>query len=346
MPPTLDRDSASKLALTPDPGGGSGPRTGVSVIIPCYNEEENVEAAYQAVVGELAAYDLDILFVDDGSTDGTLAAIRRVAADDVRVRHLTFTRNFGFEAAFSAGFRYARRPWSLQLDADLQFPAGEGAKLISRALEGYDAVYGVREQRHDPLVRRCASRIYHFAASRVLGIAIPPGATTFRVVRTSLAQRIVAMRLSTPYFMATIPRLTANFTTVPIAHRPRERGRSKFRLHRLASHAFDLYLGFSTRLRGGLVLTTVAVAAACVLESVLAAAGVLTGDGLGAVALMDAAVALCAAAMFGRYLVMGYDHAQRGPFYCVREANFPVDQADLLEPVPAESGAGVVGAVG
>src|SRR5262252_7262658 len=97
-------------------------RIGISVVLPCYNECDNIQEAYEAVVDGLSDYDIELVFVDDGSTDGTLAAIRGLAGLDPRVRYLSFTRNFGFEAAFSAGFRYSAKPWILQLDTDMQFP--------------------------------------------------------------------------------------------------------------------------------------------------------------------------------------------------------------------------------
>src|SRR5262249_29439550 len=139
--------------------------------------------------------------------------------------------------------------------------------------------------------------------------------------------RIVDLRLATPYFMATIPQLTSRYTTVGVAHRPRVRGRSKFRLHRLASHALDLYFGFSTRLRGAAILLLSAAAACC-----LALVGAPLGRLLPALALLAAACSLGSLAVFGRYTMMTYAAAQRGPLFCVREANVTVAAADLLVP--------------
>ncbi|HEY9389211.1 MAG TPA: glycosyltransferase family 2 protein [Mycobacteriales bacterium] len=309
----------------------------ITVVVPCHNEADNVEDAYRAVVAALADHDLDLLFVDDGSTDGTLSILRRIADTDPRMRYLSFTRNFGFEAAFSAGFRYAGAPWVLQLDADLQFPPTEARKLISRACDGYDAVYGVRENRDDPVIRRYASRFYHFVGERVLGIRIPPGATTFRVLRTSLAQRIVNSAPTVPYFMGTVPLLTSRYTTVRVAHRARAHGKSKFRLRRLASHALELYFGFSTRLgalvTGALLLAAVATAAV----GILSAAGVVGTAGTLQAALFAQALALLALAAATRYLVMPFAAHQRPVLFCIREANFPVRPADLLEPVPYDA---------
>jgi glycosyltransferase involved in cell wall biosynthesis len=312
-------------------------RVGVSVVLPCYNEADNIQAAYTSIVDSLSEYDLELVFIDDGSTDGTLSTIRRLADVDPRVRYLSFTRNFGFEAAFSAGFRYSTKPWALQLDIDMQFPAGEAAKLIDRALEGYDAVYGVRLHRFDPLVRKWASTAYHVVGGRMLGIRIPPGATTFRVIRTALAARIVDLRLATPYFMATVPQLTSRYTTVPVSHRPRLHGRSKFRLHRLASHALDLYFGFSTRLRALAIFLLVVAAGCCAVLAAVALVGMPPGRTVVGLASAASACTLVSLAIFGRYTMMTYATAQRGPLFCVREANCAVADSDVLAPHPIDA---------
>ena len=87
-------------------------RFGLTAVIPCYNEVESIGPAYAEIVSDLAGYDLELMFVDDGSADGTLDKIRELAATDSRVRYISFARNFGLEAAFSAGYRYAGKPWS------------------------------------------------------------------------------------------------------------------------------------------------------------------------------------------------------------------------------------------
>jgi glycosyltransferase involved in cell wall biosynthesis len=317
--------------IRPAPGQHSE-RVGVSVVLPCYNEVDNVHKAYESVVDGLSSYDIEVIFVDDGSTDGTLAAIQRIADIDPRVRYASFTRNFGFEAAFSAGFRYSTKPWILQLDADMQFPATEAPKLIARAVDGFDAVYGVRLHRHDSLIRVWASTAYHAIGRRMLGISIPSGATTFRVIKTPLAHRIVNLRLATPYFMATIPQLTSRYTTVPVVHRPRARGRSKFRLHRLASHALDLYFGFSTRLRALTIFLLVVAMVCCVTMAGLTLSGMLPVRLLATLSLAAAACTLLSLALLARYTIMLFAAFQRGPLYCIREANFVVSAGDLLAP--------------
>jgi polyisoprenyl-phosphate glycosyltransferase len=304
-------------------------RFSLTVVVPCLNEEDNVEPAYREIITELGQYDdLEVLFVDDGSTDGTLARIRALAADDPAVSYLSFTRNFGLEAAFSAGYRYARHPWVLHLDADLQFPPAEAHKLVSRAQQGYDAVFGVRVGRQDRWFRKVASTL-HERIARVLGIELPPGGTTFRLVRTELARRIVDLRLGTPYFLATLPRLTRHWTTVPIAHRPRLRGAPKVTVRGLARHAIELFMSFSVRPIG---FAGAVCLAAAVVAALAAALALVPGGGrlAGALAGLALAGGLFALAVVARYLVHIAHSQPRMPQFLVREATVPVRAEELL----------------
>jgi glycosyltransferase involved in cell wall biosynthesis len=307
----------------------------MTVVVPCFNEAENIRPAYTEIVAELGGYDaLELLFVDDGSTDGTLAEIKAVAAADDRVHYLSFTRNFGLESAFSAGYRYAGRDWVLHLDADLQFPPAEARRLVLAATAGnYDAVFGVRVDRKDRWLRRAASGLHDFIARRLLHIEIPPGATTFRLVRTALARRIVELDLGTPYFLANVPRLTNAWTTVPTEHRARVRGEPKVNIRGLARHAMGLFTSYSDR-------PMAAAAGAMLLATLLCLTGAITAIFGGLTAtfeLFGLAGVIGFAALFVtvRYLV----HIARGqpsaPKYLVREANLPIAAADLLAPLPA-----------
>lgn len=234
----------------PDPpAAAAGPepyRTGLSVVIPCYNEEANIGATLDEVLTEFDDLDLEIVCVDDGSSDGTLEVLRRRAAEDPRINFVSFTRNFGVEAAFSAGYLYASRPWLVHLDADGQFPAAEARRLID-ASQGLDAVFGVRAVRHDPWLRKVGSAVNQFVARRVLDIELPAGGTCFRLVRTDLARAVVNLRLGSPYFLATLPRLTDRWSVVPVAHRARGDGSARVRFFQLAGQAMDLWFAFSRR---------------------------------------------------------------------------------------------------
>lgn len=303
---------------------------GVTAVVPCYDEAESIVPAYAEIVAVLGDYDLELMFVDDGSTDGTLERIRELAKADTRVEYLSFARNFGFEAAFSAGYRYAGKPWVVHLDADLQFPPTEVHKLVAGAQAGYDAVFGIRANRHDSWHRRWGAKAYHGLGRRVLGIEMPAGATTFRIVRAEVARRIVDLRLGTPYFLATVPRLTNRYTTVAVEHRPRMRGRSKFRLTRLVGHALELYVAFSRRAVHGVALLTLAVAGLAAALALAGAVGWLGGTAATVTTLVAQAAGLLGIAVLLRYVVLLADAAPRPALYYIREASVPVDRADHL----------------
>lgn len=317
----------------------SAASTGLTVLVPCLNEGAGVRRLHAEVTAALAGIDeLELLLVDDGSTDDTLAQIRALAAADPRVRYLSLTCNGGLEAAQAAGYRYASKPWTAQLDCDLQCPPSEIPKLLAKAGQGYDIVFGIREHRQDPLWRRWASSAQHWLARRAFGIELPVGATTFRVVRTGVAQTVGELRHGLPYFLATVTRLGARYACVPVAHRGRLAGGLRFRLTRLFGDTFALLFGHSWRpLNGGYLVAALGLAGALAL-AVLGLAG-LAGPGLlGAGAVVLAGTALATVAVVGRYLHRLLLDQQRIRPYYIREANLPIYPEDRLdggrEPVP------------
>lgn len=304
---------------------------GLTAIVPCHNEVECIDRCYETIARELERYaDTEILFIDDGSTDGTLERIKHFADHDERVRYISFSRNFGLESAFTAGFTYASKPWSVQLDADLQSPPSEMHKLIGRALDGFDVVFAVRTARADRRHRRLGTWLHQTIATRTLGIRLPIGASVFRVARTSVARRIVESRYSTPYFLAVAPLVGARYDLVPTAHSPRQAGAGKWRLRQLAAHAMELFVGYSYRpliacYGLGMALTPVLVLALMVgsLRSDVA----LTSW----VAAVAALLGLCLSTVVARYLVrIMRVQAIDSPSYLVREANIWIDPDDHL----------------
>jgi polyisoprenyl-phosphate glycosyltransferase len=323
------------------PVAADSPKLEISAVVPCYNEAESVDLAYERITRELERYgDVEVIFVDDGSTDATLERVRALAAADPRVKYLSFARNFGQEAAFSAGFKYAAKPWTVQFDADLQWPPEEVHKLLARTAEGYDVVFGIRERRRDPWFRRLGAAASQWVARAWLGIEVPMGASAFRVVRSSVAKKIVALRLDTPYFIATVPRVGASYTSVPIVHHPRLHGVSKWSVRKLAVHALELLFGFSLRPIALAYLFSVAAVLLGLAAAVLDLAGRLDAAGIARAALAVQILTLVALALVARYLVRLVKGQGRGPQFYVREANIPVQPEDDLyehehEPAPS-----------
>lgn len=303
--------------------------TGLTVLVPCFNEGAQVEVAHRELTEALKGIDeLEILFVDDGSTDDSLDRLRRLAKSDPRVSYLSFTRNFGIDAVMAAGFRYAGQPWTVQCDADLQVPPEEIWALLAKAGEGYDVVFGERMGRRDPLVRRLGSSGLHWVARRVFGIDMPRGASTFRVVRTGVARTITDLRL--PWFIPAVPLVGARYAVTPVTHRARTAGRSKLRLARLVAHGFELFFGFSWRPLNAVYAAAVLGGVASLVLAVLGYLGAAGGPVMGATQLLLTGLAFAAVALLGRYLHRLAHDSRRLRLYYIRESSLALLPEDSL----------------
>ena len=215
----------------------------LSIVIPLYNEAENLAPLAEEI--EAAAAQLDdaheVLFVDDGSDDDSPAVLARLAAANPRLRVLRQPRNMGQSAAFAAGFRHARGEIIATLDADLQNDPADLPRMLAE-LEGYDVVCGVRTDRHDSWVRRVSSRLANGVRNRLTGESIADVGCSIRVMRARHARR-VQMFDGMHRFLPTLLRLEgARIREVPVRHRPRLRGVSKYGIHnRLWRALADLF---------------------------------------------------------------------------------------------------------
>ena len=168
----------------------SGASPALTVVIPAYNERANVEACYRELVDVLEGHGqpFEVLFVDDGSTDGTGDVLRRLAAADPRVRVLRFRRNAGQTAALHAGFQGARGAVVVTMDADLQNDPHDIPKLLG-ALPGQDAVCGWRVDRRDPWTKRIASRVANRVRDRFTRDGVHDTGCTLKAFRREAVQR-------------------------------------------------------------------------------------------------------------------------------------------------------------
>jgi len=144
----------------------------LSIVIPVYNEEESLETLHKQIneVGKANGYDLDIVFIDDGSSDRSWSVIESLAEKDSRVRAIRFRRNFGKAAALNAGFAEARGERVMTLDADLQDDPAEIPDFLAKMDEGFEVVSGWKKRRHDPWHKVGPSRVFNWMVSRLTGV--------------------------------------------------------------------------------------------------------------------------------------------------------------------------------
>jgi undecaprenyl-phosphate 4-deoxy-4-formamido-L-arabinose transferase len=220
----------------------------LSIVIPVYNEEENLAALLPRLLPVLAATGRphEVLFVDDGSRDGSLPVLRSYAERQPGVvRVIELARNFGQHPAILAAFQEARGDVVVTLDADLQNPPEEIPKLLAKIDEGYDVVGGVRRNRHDSFFRRAASRTVNRVTGAITGMRLSDYGCMLRAYSREVVDEINACEENATFIPALAQSFSRRPTEVDVAHAERAAGTSKYSLYRLVRLNFDLMTGFS-----------------------------------------------------------------------------------------------------
>lgn len=214
----------------------------LSVVIPAYDEAESVATltAELKTVLEARGGQWEILFVDDGSRDGTADAIARLAAADPRVKGLSFRRNFGKSAALATGFRAASGRLVVTMDADLQDDPAELPKLVAKLDEGYDLVSGWKQNRQDPISKTLPSRLFNAVTSWVAGVRLHDFNCGFKVYKREVTLAIDVYGEFHRFMPALAHWGGFRVAEVPVHHRPRKFGRSKFGAARFINGFLDL----------------------------------------------------------------------------------------------------------
>jgi hypothetical protein len=211
------------------------PNPHVSVVIPVLDERESLEPLYSRLVAVLdgLGHSYELIFVDDGSTDGSYEVLRRLHETDRRLRVIRFSSNFGQTAAFSAGFAEARGDIILTLDADLQNDPEDIPSLLDKVQHGYDLVSGWRLKRQDPLLsRRLPSRVANWLIGRVTGVRLHDYGCSLKAYRRDLVKKLSLYGELHRFIPALASLAGARIAEVPVSHHPRIYGRSKYGIRR------------------------------------------------------------------------------------------------------------------
>ena len=222
----------------------------ISVVIPLLNESDSLEELYQSITSLFAHYgrSYEIIFVDDGSTDGSTRIVEALAAKDGRVKGIQFRMNYGKSAGLAAGFRMANGRYIVTMDADLQDDPEEIPNLIAGIEQGYDLVTGWKKVRRDPFRKRLASKIYNFFTSLFSGIRLHDFNCGLKAYRREVVKNISVYGEMHRYLPVIAHRNGFRVTEIPVRHHQRKYGSSKFGFARFARGAFDLMtITFLTR---------------------------------------------------------------------------------------------------
>lgn len=215
----------------------------VSVIVPLYNEQENLGQLYEEIDAAMASLnkEYEIIFVDDGSTDGSDEAISGFMRKDKKVKLIQFTRNFGQTAAMAAGFEHAQGRVYVTIDADNQNVPADIPMLLKKIDEGFDVVSGRRKNRKDKfLTRRLPSHAANYVISKLTGVKLHDYGCTLKAYKAEFIDNIDLYGEMHRFIPAYAAMAGAKITEIEANHRPRTRGKTKYNLSRTFKVLMDL----------------------------------------------------------------------------------------------------------
>jgi undecaprenyl-phosphate 4-deoxy-4-formamido-L-arabinose transferase len=220
----------------------------LSIIIPAYNEADNLEALSARLIKTLNTMEkpYEIIFVNDGSRDNThviLNTLYQKNSEHLRIIH--FNGNFGQHMAIMAGFEHARGDIIITLDADLQNPPEEIPKLVNAIEAGHDYIGSIRKNRKDNWFRRHASRLNNSIRARITGIVMTDQGCMLRAYKRHIIDAVLASKESSVYIPALAYSFASSPTEIEVDHSVRAAGTSKYSLYKLLRLNFDLMTGFS-----------------------------------------------------------------------------------------------------
>lgn len=227
----------------------------LSLVIPVFNEEDNLSLLYQEITNVLATLKkrAEIIFIDDGSQDNSFTVLKKIRQQDNRVKLIRLRRNFGQTAALSAGFDYARGKIIITLDADLQNDPQDIPALLAKVEDGYDVVSGWRQKRQDKFfTRRLPSKVANRLISFLTGVRLHDYGCTLKAFRQEVIKGIRLYGELHRFIPAIASTMGVRIAEVKVNHRPRRYGRSKYTLFRLPRVVLDMLtvkflLSYSTR---------------------------------------------------------------------------------------------------
>ncbi|MBN2207665.1 MAG: glycosyltransferase family 2 protein [Candidatus Aminicenantes bacterium] len=310
-------------------------KTGLSVIVPVLNEAESLPELERQIRETCVRLSrtYEIIFIDDGSTDGTFEVLKGLCAANPLIRVVRFRKNFGQTAALAAGFDRARGEIILTLDADLQNDPSDFPSLLAKLDEGYDIVSGWRQKRKDRFItRRLPSILANWLISRITGVKLHDYGCTLKAFRRDVIKNIRLYGELHRFIPALASKMGVAVSEVKVNHRPRRHGKSKYTISRTVRVVLDLLtvkflLSYSTRpLQIFGLFGIVSLLAGTVISAWLAYERLILRVAIGgrpllllAVLLIVIGIQFITLGLLAEIMVRAYHEAAHQPTYFVRE---------------------------
>jgi polyisoprenyl-phosphate glycosyltransferase len=305
----------------------------LSIIVPVKDEEEAVAPFVEAVRDALGKLDdpggreFEILFVDDGSTDGTMDEIRRAHAGDKRIRALSFSRNFGKEAALSAGLEHVRGNAVVPMDVDLQDPPEVIGAMLTKWRDGFEVVNGIRTDRDsDSLTKRLTADLFYRTHNRLSADKIPEHAGDFRLLDRKVVDIICAMPERTRFMKGLFAWAGFRQASVSYSRQQRRLGKTKYNYWKLWSFALDGITSASTvplriwsYIGASVAFLALAYALVLIVRTLIWGADVPGYASLMVAVLLIGGLQLLSLGVLGEYVGRILVEAKQRPLYVIRE---------------------------
>ena len=304
----------------------------LSVIVPCYNEEENVRDFYDELCKNTDFFhekqiEFEILYVDDGSKDQTVSEVKKLHKEDGRVRLISFSRNFGKEAAIYAGLQKCRGDLAVLMDADLQDPPSLLPEMYSYIEQGYDSVATRRVTRKgEPVIRSFFARMFYRLMNRISRTEIVDGARDYRLMTRPVVDAILSMSEYNRFTKGIFGWVGYDTKWLEYENVERKKGETKWSFWKLFLYSLEGIMAFSTV---PLTIASVAGVLFCLLAFIMIIVTIvrklLFGDptsgwpSLVCIIMMVSGVQLFCMGIVGQYLSKTYMDVKRRPIYLVRE---------------------------
>lgn len=305
----------------------------ISLIVPCYNEEQALPCFWKemkAVMNRLNYLDFELIFVNDGSKDRTLEILRELAAEDDRVRYISFSRNFGKEAAMFAGFEHARGEYTAVMDADLQDPPAlleEMYRAVTQ--EGYDSAATRRVTRKgEPPIRSFFARLFYKLINRMADVEIVDGARDFRLMNRKFLNALLSLQERNRFSKGLFGWVGFKTKWIEFENVERVAGETKWSFWKLFKYSIEGFVAFTTT---PLVISSFAGFLLCIIALLstvfIVVRKLLFGDPVSgwastaSIITFIGGIQLFFLGIIGQYLAKTYIEIKNRPIYIVGETN-------------------------
>ena len=316
---------------------GARPLELLSVVAPVYNEQELLEAFYARVCGALGAVRFELVLVDDGSTDGSAAALGRLAGADPRVKVVYLSRNFGHQTALTAGLDHASGNAVVMLDADLQDPPELIPRMLDHWRRGCDVVYAVREEREgESRFKLATARWFYTLFDKLAQVELQHNSGDFRLLDRRALDALLSMRERNRFLRGMTVWVGYTQAAVPYNRDPRYAGETKYTLSKMLRFSLDAISSFSHRPLQvatwlGFFFSLIAFIAIPVVAALRIFDSYLPGFSSVTIAvLLLGGIQLISIGIIGEYVGRIYDEVKGRPLYLVRaRTNMPDPEAHV-----------------